>query len=680
MDFTSQLKFVLQRSEHLTNNAIQSIDSIDAIIKNLQINSHMIDHLKKKQIYSDNLKKMVLSLENYLKLTEEINNDKFNITHGSKGSVDKYIKNLMHLQSFQSYVENTPNSTIKNSLTCLTLVNLSTLSLRASEYLSEEFQDIIKNYSSNDECESYIDHLLNKFFSPIDHTKEPNDEFMETAFFIPKETIKKLSNICSWLSMQESFYELYNGRDHCDIDTKLNFSIIRNKFLQTVMKIASKTSSNELTAYKSRLRNRVGRMFKASVGEPHKALEYIALFAENLNFFLKLLSQEVSLIREIFSDDQTKQELINKLTLLVIENIQTEFEDFFLNACDFHKLSNNGHEVVREMINLILKVNNLKEKTSFLQANDMHSAFRFINFEMKLDELTAIIFKVFLESIKIGQFNSYRVFIDLNVHSFCVQTLQCLRIIYLNRTRLANVITIACSHIDSAYETGKKDEVSKHGQLTLYEPSSEDDYNDDLKVRIYFDCLIDSLCHFLENESNKIEFDSASLTQINFMSPNSLSTFKMLLKHFEMNVFLLNNYDFVQKFLADLSLLDNLQKKLQKDKEDFLEKACKLFDFISHKWTKLLGKKNSKENSYKRKKSEIVFMLKETLFICCRVSIENETSKSIIKECISLNLKSIFIQLDQEIVIEIVTFLNIDINDGLEQEKYFNNVLRKILV
>jgi hypothetical protein len=678
MNFTSQLKYVLERSESLTKNAVQSIDSINAIIDNLDINSNVIDSLRKKQFYSDNLKKAVLGLENYLELTEEINKDKFNIINGHKGSVDKYIKNLMHLRSFQCYVENSSNNNAdEKSLTCLTLFNLSTLCIRASEYLSEEFQDILKNYSSNEQCQPYIDYLLNKVFSSIDHTNKQNDKVTEIAVFIPRATIKKLFKICNWLSMQESSYELYNAGDHCDIDAKLKFSETRKKFLLTVIKITSKMSSNESSAHRSRLRNRIGRMFRTTASEPHKALEYIALFAENLNFFLKMLSHEVGLIKEIFSDDETKQVLVNKLTLLVIENIQTEFEDFFLNACDYKCMHNNGHEVVREMINLILKVKNLKEKTNFLQANDMHSAFRFINFEMQLDELSAIIFKVFLDSVRTGQFNSYKVLINLNVHSFTVQTLQCLRIIYLNRTQLANVISIACSLIDSAYETGKPDEFSRHGHLTLYEPLNDGDEENDLKIRIYFDCLIDSLCQFLENERKNIEFDSPRLDQINFISPSSLSTFKMLLKHLEMNVFLLNNYDFVQKFLTDLNLLENLQKKLEIDKENFLDKACKVFEFISHKWTKLFNKKNS-ENANKRKKSEMGFMLKETLHICCRVSIENESIKKIIKEKFILNLKSIFKQFDKEILNDIATFINNETNDAPEQDDYFEKVLRKL--
>lgn len=374
----------------------------------------------------------------------------------------------------------------------------------------------------------------------------------------------------------------------------------------------------------------------------------------------------------IFSDEETKTVLINKLTLLIVENIQSEFEDFF------HKLCNNGHEVVREIINLTLKVVHLKEKTNFLQANDMHSAFRFINFEMKLDDLSAVVLKVYLESIKAGDFNSKQVQFDLNVHLFCVQTMKCLRIIHLYRIPLANAIAITCNHIDpqnlNDSETSNLSDVLAQRREIKRQISNESN-DSDFQFSIYFDHIIDGISQFLANEANKIELDSDGLDHINFMSSNSLNTFKMLLKYFKVNVFLINNFDFVQKFLHDLKISSNQQSKLKIDLEKCMETACQVFDFILQKWTKL-AKRNKEKNKTKRKKSEIEFMIKETLYVCRRVLIANEKSKSVFKECVQFNLKPIIKQFNQQTLESLAEFIST--NHELGPDQYEETILSKL--
>ena len=134
MDFSFQLKCILERSQQITNVAVQSIDSIDGILDSLNLNSNAIDNLKHRRLSNDNINKAVLELDNYLKLTDAINKDKFNITYGHRGSVNEYILNLVHLQSFQKYTEYDQDN---DSLTLLTLINLSCCTRVDPNFMSE---------------------------------------------------------------------------------------------------------------------------------------------------------------------------------------------------------------------------------------------------------------------------------------------------------------------------------------------------------------------------------------------------------------------------------------------------------------------------------------------------------------------------------------------------------------
>jgi hypothetical protein len=153
-----------------------------------------------------------------------------------------------------------------------------------------------------------------------------------------------------------------------------------------------------------------------------KPVEYIEVFAENLDFSLKLLKHDNLLIQYIYEEsEETRIELISKLTILVIDQIQREFENFFTHSLDFTKLANNGNHVILAITRLIIKVHNLKEKTSCLQTEDLTSASKLLQFSLKLNEIGSQIFSSYLDVVKAGYFENFEQSIPENysLHANC---------------------------------------------------------------------------------------------------------------------------------------------------------------------------------------------------------------------------------------------------------------------
>lgn len=535
LSFTSQLNRVLIQSEKATKYAVRSIDQLDALIDDIKLKSPSIDHLEHKNILTDNLNRVVLSLESFINLAETINKDELNIKQGPHGSIKQYIEQLQSLKEIENFVD-TDNTQTDESFISLTLISLNLLFCQADFHLAKEFEFILKNYSGIESIEHFIDYLLNSFnhFEDKEFISQvlDSDDFNKMNLFIPNETVAKLEKVCSWLLSREQQYELYNDTNqHCDINEKLNFSQIRNEFLESLIQSSDKQSKREYL--KSKLKSKFGKLFtKTTHKETNKAIEHIALFAEDLNFYLKILKHETMLIKAIFlNSEDTKRDLINKLTTAIIEIIQNEFENFFINASDFNNMTVSGDEILREIINLNIKVMHLKEKTNFLQEEDLKSASKFLNFSLQLNELTSNIFKNYLNSVKHGNFSSHSIRTNLSVHSFCVQTLQSLRIIHVNKNCLSEEILIAFTTQtdDNSLNDIESNEIIKYDRLTRRKKQLDQEPSSLYHFLIYYSDLIENLFHFLKEESVKIEESSAALNRITFMSSKTLNSFKNLL-------------------------------------------------------------------------------------------------------------------------------------------------------
>lgn len=182
-----------------------------------------------------------------------------------------------------------------------------------------------------------------------------------------------------------------------------------------------------------------------NVTKSTKATERIELFTCNLDFCLRVLKHENMLIANIYyRSKETRVDLISKLTILVIDSIQNELEEFFVSDHDFSKLSHNGVNVVKAFINLIIKVQNLKEKASCLQTEDLPSASKLLQFSLRLNEMSAQIFNSYLDVVKTGYFNTYIVPTNCSVHEYCIQTLDMCRLMKKEHKGLMDSIKIVC--------------------------------------------------------------------------------------------------------------------------------------------------------------------------------------------------------------------------------------------
>jgi hypothetical protein len=182
-------------------------------------------------------------------------------------------------------------------------------------------------------------------------------------------------------------------------------------------------------------------------GQKKKALEYIECFCENLNFCLRILKHEKSIITRIFKNsEETKHELLCNLTILIIDEIQTEFESFLTYGVDFKQVQNNGHQVVNAIIQLVIKIDKLKENTNDLQIFDIPCAAKLIQFSSSLREITSQILFYYLEAIKTGFGNTFIVPIDSSVHEYSQQTCEILRLLRTNEDILDGTIRILCEN------------------------------------------------------------------------------------------------------------------------------------------------------------------------------------------------------------------------------------------
>ena len=186
---------------------------------------------------------------------------------------------------------------------------------------------------------------------------------------------------------------------------------------------------------------------KNSVAASLKSVELIELFADNLDFNLRLLKHENRLLHNIYyKSNETCVELTSKLTILVIDQIQKEFEDFFTKneSCDLTKLSNSNDEVIFAVIKLIVKIKTLKEKASCLQTEDLSAGSKLLNFSMKFNETSSHIFSNYLETIKAGFVETSEFSNDCSVHEHVKKVCKVLKLVKKYDEYLFEPIKISC--------------------------------------------------------------------------------------------------------------------------------------------------------------------------------------------------------------------------------------------
>lgn len=381
-----------------------------------------------------------------------------------------------------------------------------------------------------------------------------------------------------------------------------------------------------------------------------RPVEYIEIFADNLDFSLKLLKHENILVSTIYQkSDETRIDLVSKLTIMVIDIIKNEFEKFFTNSCDFTKISNNGDDVIAAIIRLIVKVHNLKEKTTCLQTEDLSSASKLLQFSIRLNEISSQIFTTYLEVINTGFYNNFDIPYNSSVHEYCKKICDVWRFINKNEFYILDAIKLACESPslnpaqpklspsmsirnklnltrkknDSDEESGNEQEKymrSRRGRgretasEAKQEANEEFEYSPKWHFAKYYLFIADRLENFLNYEANKIglnpqtsnlltNFKSSKSSILQTNSLTGSSNFILNLKLFKACIFMVNNLDYIMETVKEMNIL-NLLKKMNPEFEDkltssinnYIEKSCELFNYIDLKWAKLNATSEDKKD------------------------------------------------------------------------------------
>jgi hypothetical protein len=321
-----------------------------------------------------------------------------------------------------------------------------------------------------------------------------------------------------------------------------------------------------------------------------RSLDCIDMFNDNLNFCLKILQHEKLIISYIFKkSDDTCNELLTSLAVLIIDEIQNELSLFLTQNIDFKKLSNNGPYVVQAIITLVAKVDMLKA-TSGLESNTMESSLRLLNFSSSLNTITSQILYYYLDTIKTGYFNHYQFPPDCSIHEFCESTCRIIRNIKSKEGVLDNALHLLCENfIDktSSEESHDPNEPFRGRYRLKSNAFLEQQHNDNdkrLDYAKYFWLIIKRLNIFLIDEAIKSSTTSTSAI-------TNISSTKNGIINLKAYVFLLNNLEYILETASELNLVEqfrlintNFDNFINESIQKNCEKACDIFQDINLKW------------------------------------------------------------------------------------------------
>ena len=696
IEFSNQIRDLVTNCNRITESTVQSITSLNTDIGREELKLHnFLNQINKKKQFNDNLIKAVNELEAFLALCDSIENDKLKISAGPKGNIAQYIKKLEYLKSVQKYSwfnqlkisnskKNEPNIQVS-------FAKHEGLVRKGENFIFFEFQNILKHNCNREQIKYFIEFLLEKF------CQNNTDET-----FIPSSTIEKLQLICSWFLQRELMYELYDDKNqHCDINQKLNYESIRFKFvvdlirsyvkvsfvglikdldgkfkfsmrkiLQSIADQPSRLSGivfpddSDKTKSRSSLSLEKFSPSTSSSGkfnfrQEHKPAEIIEIFSQNLDFCLKVLSHEKLLINSIFkSSVDSCNELVSKLTVLIMEEIKRECEIFFRNSLDFTKFTNISNNVVYSIIGLKLKIKNLIDSTSCIQTSDLASGSSIIQFSIQINQIAAQILETFLSVIQTGYLNTFDVPNNASLHPYCEQVCQTWSFIRQNEFVIKDSISLVCNSI---------------------QPNNDIlDVSDRWNLTKYYSLLIEKLDNFLIDctikscESHNFNF----ITDMSTVSFSVSNSFVKHLKSLKAFIFLVNNLAFVFDKIFDLEVINDLkminskfEEVMKENIENNILNSIQVFKYLNIKWTKLMSESELSDSSYLsikalvirnpnsdkiRKKNEYLFYLKEVILQSMCLVIPNKRINQIFKDKMFEYVKPILDWMDKHNELEVL--------------------------
>ena len=246
INFTKQMNLLMKQSNCFTKLATELLEVLDTEIRPEKNNiESIIDSVNLKRQRIKNLSICQDELDEFLKLIYMIEYDKLEIAQGDRGQISDYIKKLETLKFIEKYewikdlvYISAPRRRTNEPDLKLVYLKFNNLLKLGENILYQEFLNIIKHYSSNEQIHNFFEFLINKFISDNEITESGIEENNSDKIdlFISNETIRKMEEICSWFLDREQQYELYDEKnEHCDINQKLRFGEIRNEFLKACL-------------------------------------------------------------------------------------------------------------------------------------------------------------------------------------------------------------------------------------------------------------------------------------------------------------------------------------------------------------------------------------------------------------------------------------------------------------
>ena len=396
---------------------------------------------------------------------------------------------------------------------------------------------------------------------------------------------------------------------------------------------------------------------------------------------------------------------------MVIDQIQKEFEAFFTKkeSCDFTKISNSDDEVLAAIIKLIVKVQNLKEKASCLQTDDLNSASKLLMFSLKLNETSSQIFSSYLEVVRKGYSTNFELTHDSSVHEHVRNVCSKWRLIKLHEKYLLEPIKIACqsnflnvekeSAETSSHREHFKNRIKDFGKKRIKSSLESDDmseeeenlekyqrstrrgrtehsdsimesaaiemiqkedfeYSPEWTFAKYYLLIEERIDEWLMGEIEKLLATQGSLSlslkpgiALSRIFSSQGSSFRQFKKEFKAFIFLINNYDFILRFIDEIGIKNIMKKRdsnfenvLKKNIETQINKTKNLYNFLNSKWEKYNLAEN--QSAKQKRKEDFKLMLKETLEMFFKTPIINKKSGDMLRNIADECLASILDELE----------------------------------
>ena len=180
------LKFLLQQTDKLSKNSIETIDKFQADVNRAErIIQTTLSDIKILEYRQANTLKSEEEIGALLKLIAVIENDRLKIIEDPLNSYEKYFLKLEYLRSVHKYKQTSYENSYLNKFV---MTKYDQLMSHAKKCITNEFRDTLKFYSKCEKIYLFIEHIQLQF----------SHESKLENLFIPLENLEFLKKSFQW--------------------------------------------------------------------------------------------------------------------------------------------------------------------------------------------------------------------------------------------------------------------------------------------------------------------------------------------------------------------------------------------------------------------------------------------------------------------------------------------------